>query len=231
MTGNKSGSFPVWATLFTVLCVVILCALGTWQLYRLAWKTDLLARIAIAQARPSVLVEPAKLDETWDFHHGMVEGQYDHTHTIAIVPRTYNGVMGAHLLTPLKLSDGRTIIVNRGWVPEGKVVPLEKKRGTVQVRGVFRIPEEPNMFVPFNHPEKGAWYRIDLSDLARYLKTDALVPVLLYAEVESGAGRYPVAQAIVPHIPNNHLQYALFWFSMAVVLVGVYIARFVRRAT
>jgi len=236
---SKTGMrqrYPFWATVLTIISVCILCALGVWQLGRLHWKTALLAHMAVEAARPAVPVSVDQLEETWDMRRGKVQGVFDHAHEMALAPRTYDGQTGYHILTPLITKGGSVMIVNRGWVPldkkDQKARPESLIAGSVSITGTFRKPQPDNIFVPMNRPQDGAWYRMDLADMARYLGGQKLPSVVLYADPDgNNASRLPIAAATTPQIANNHLQYAIFWFAMAVVLVGVYIARFVRRAT
>lgn len=210
----------------------ILCGLGTWQVQRLEEKTSLLALLDAQKARPARFL--SKLSDATPelaFHRVALRGHYFFDKTIALGPRTRNGVVGVHILTPFALEGGEgEVLVNRGWAPEG----WEEGRGdalaeTVYISGILRRPERANLFVPDNTPESGRWYRIDPGQMAAALGLPRLAPMLLYLEAtEEGGNDLPDAMVLSTRPPNNHLTYALFWFAMAGILAAIFALRFGR---
>lgn len=222
-----SIKLPFWATVFTVLGMGVLCALGTWQLHRLAWKEDLLRRIDAAYQLDAART---RLDPDTEFGRGRVRGVYDRGHEILLGPRTHEGMPGFHVITPLILEDGSVLLVNRGWVPADLKAP-QAARGRVRVAGMLRYPQARNLFTPPNDPEKNIWYALDMDGVARAGNFKALHPFVLYLEtqVPAESGPYPLAAATRPQLMNNHRQYAVFWFAMAGVLAVIYVLRFRRQ--
>lgn len=228
--------FPVWATLFTVAAIVVLCGLGTWQLQRLEWKREMIATLD-REAKKDPLQTMLAYDALQkgaeiDLKRGGVRGRFLHTREIALGPRTWNGEAGYHIFTPFELEGGGTVLINRGWVPLALKNPYSRPEsligGDMEIGGTFHLPEVPNPFVPGNRPEKEEWYRLDLAQIAKARGLEKLAPVVLYAEVAPQAGEYPVMEATRWHPRNQHLAYAFFWFSMAGVLAVVYGVRFFR---
>ncbi len=225
---------PFWATVLTIIGVLILCGLGTWQIKRLSWKQNLLAQIEQEHARDvsRIIIEPSDITADMNMQRGVIYGTFDHDHEIAIAPRTHEGTPGYHILTPLLLQDDSIMIVNRGWVPLDKRAidtrPESRVSGKTKVTGIFRTPQKPNIFVPQNAPNQGQWYRIDINDIQNHIGKDEIKPVILYAEATDNQNLLPLSSATKPQLNNNHLQYAFFWFSLAVTLIIIYILRFVR---
>ncbi|MEM7650744.1 MAG: SURF1 family protein [Pseudomonadota bacterium] len=221
---------PFWATFFTALGVCILCALGSWQLQRLEWKEDLLAKIA-AKEESFRQFSIANLSPENEFTKGEISGTLLFDKQIQLQPRTLDGTPGVHIITPLKLNSGETILVNRGWAPLG-YEEQETRSKTVKLAGMIRTIPEPNIFIPENIAESDSWYWVDLEALSTSKDLKNLMPVMLYEiDLTNGddAGLYPNASALEIHLNNNHMQYALFWFSMAGVLIAVFILRFAIR--
>lgn len=217
--------FPLWASIFTVIGVAILCGLGTWQIHRLAWKTELLADLERA-----VHAEPVDLPSTPpdSFVRVLVQGRYVHDKAIKLGPRTHEGAPGYHVLTPLQRPDGSYVMVNRGWISLDSD-EVFKPVGAMSVTGLLRPVPRYNMFVPLNNPEANQWYRVVPQDMAAAKNIEPVYDGVLYAEPSAKqAGSYPVATVLGVHLPNNHRQYAVFWFAMAGVLVGVFFLRFFR---
>ncbi len=235
---------PFWATVLTLMGLMILFSLGSWQLKRLVWKQGILASIAAqhdVEAR-NVPLKPSSLLADDYMRRGFITGVYDHSKEFLIYNRTLDGVPGYHLFTSLTLTQQHAeqgvdaILVNRGFIPveaeREAGVDMFKPSGIVQVSGVLRHTFDENMFVPQNHPEKEIWYRIDPAQMASAKEIGGLSPHLFYAEQEytqeaAPQEFYPITidGKITPN--NNHAQYAFFWFAMAAAMIGVYVVRFI----
>jgi surfeit locus 1 family protein len=228
----------VAAGVLTLGGVGILCALGTWQLQRLAWKNDIIARLETARAHPRTFTF-ADL-ETLGHEHlplafGTVSGRLLSANDILVGPKPADdgtGAIGYHLVTPLKLSGG-TVLVDRGWVLEDFKDPAQRAHLTapasvmVSFTGIVRKADW-NRFTSGNNPANDLWFRTDTAQIAAAKHLGRTAPVVMYAET---ANRKFDAQAMNPPgwAPRNkHLQYALFWYSMAGVLAGFYLFLFLR---
>lgn len=225
---------PLWATLFTLAGLALLCALGTWQLKRAAWKDGLIAQRDAILAQPPAPYDGARLravtagDDARFIAYITLQGAYLHDRAILIGPRTRQGETGHHLITPLELDDGTVILVNRGWTYRATVPPAA--RAAIKVTGHLRTPETPNRFVPANDPARHQWHSLDIPAMARHMGIPALSPYILYATAEDPAASPAIPHDLVTALPANHRAYALFWFTMALVLAGIYALRFLRRS-
>ncbi len=158
---------PFWATIFTITGVIILCALGSWQVKRLIWKTNLIERIQAEVTIDSSAVAIAPEDDLSEMllKRGFLKGEFLHDKTILIQARTYKGHPGYHIITPFKMADynDKIMFVNRGWIPveltfEDDIVI--KPRGLIMITGALRPAPEYNSFIPKNSPSEDQWYRI-----------------------------------------------------------------------
>lgn len=231
--------FPLWATVFTLIGIVILCLLGGWQLQRMAWKNEILHHLDEAYAANPMdkkLTYAALLDagkENAMFLRGHAAGQFLYQNEIAVGPRSYRGMPGYQIITPMALEDGGILLINRGWVPEDRKDPAARREGQLPgrqvVTGLARIPPEPGAFTPDNIPDKGEWYRANIDDVAVHFGLRQVAPYLLTAErPDHPTYGYPLPEEGPWRPTNNHLGYALFWFAMAGVLAVIYGLRFYR---
>jgi surfeit locus 1 family protein len=220
----------LWPTLATLGGTALLVALGTWQVERLHWKEGLIAEREAAQAMaPAPL--PAGADDwsTFDFRRVSVAGTFRHDQEQLFGFSAHRGEPGHPLLTPLVREGGAAVLVDRGWIPADKVHPASRRQGQiegeVEISGIarWRGDEAPSWFRPENRPDERLWYWYDLRALERATGLD-LLPVVVQAGPEPVPGGLPVPLPGVRPLPNNHLQYALTWYGLALTLLAVYVA-------
>jgi surfeit locus 1 family protein len=216
-----------WPTVIALTMMAITIGLGTWQVHRLAWKTDLLAKIA-ARMNGDAVPLPADISDPqgWAFRHVHLTGHFDPDHTFWLYGRTYDGKAGIHLLVPLVRDQGDAVLVDRGFVPFEQGSALSAYRaagGDAEIDGVARLPEPGGLFVPTNQPDKNIWYSVDVPAMAKTAQRP-LAPVYVAAKSDGSPG-WPAATGGTEGtgIRNEHLNYAIFWYSMAVVLAVIYV--------
>jgi surfeit locus 1 family protein len=217
------------AGLFGLLMIGVLCGLGIWQLQRLSFQQALLARMAERIHAPASALpddtEWAHLSpDAYEYRHVKITGIFDHDKE-ALVFRSLAGTVGYLVLTPLRLSSGAYVIVNRGFVPSDKKSPSSRLEGetsgTVEVTGLMRSPEERNLFTPADSPQTGIWFTRDPLLIAKTFHLPTAAPFTVDAEAAGAANNLPQAGTTVLAIPNNHLSYALTWFGLAAALAAV----------
>jgi len=213
--------------------IVALLALGTWQVQRLVWKRDLIATMETRLAAGPVPLDEAlvRTPEEREWQRVMVAGRFLHDSEAALYRLSVDGEPGYLILTPLRLADGRAVLVDRGHVPGERVDPSARPgsepEGMVWVTGVLRGPESPNAFANPNDPAGGAWFWIDLPALEADMGLD-LLPVVIHAD-PGPAGSWPRGGQAIFRPANNHLQYAVTWYGLAAVALVFYVLLLRRR--
>lgn len=217
----------------SVAALMVLLILGTWQVQRLHWKEDLLATIAERIAgTPRPLAEIEALEASVgdvDYWPARAEGTFVHgseRHFFA----THQGGSGYYVYTPLRLDDGRFLFVNRGFVPFDRKDAASRAEGQIEgrvtVEGLARdrLDEKPSFIVPENEPEKNIffWKDIDAMAATAGLPDGAeVLPFFLDADDTANPGGLPIGGVTMIDMPNNHLQYAITWYGLALALLGV----------
>jgi surfeit locus 1 family protein len=216
-----------WPTVTALIMMAMTAGLGTWQVHRLAWKTDLLAKIA-ARMNGDAVPLPADIANVpgWGFRHVHVAGRFDGGKALWLYGRTYDGKAGIHLLVPLVRAQGNAVLVDRGFVPFEHGSELAQYRpadGDVEIDGVAREPEPGGLFVPANQPGKNIWYTVDVPAMTQ-ATGESLAPLYVAAKSDGNPG-WPAATGGTEGtgIRNEHLQYAIFWYSMTLVLAVIYV--------
>ena len=219
---------PVVASVLTILGLGVLCTLGTWQLQRLEWKEDLLAKIESGTAETYDVLTLDHLKPENEFLKGRLIGRFDFGKEIAIKPRTYDGKPGIHIITPFILESGQTILINRGWAPDDYNLGAGPDGENDAVDIMLRVPVKPNMFVPQNRPEQNEWYALNIEQISKAMNLSTVLPVAGYElNMKDRESEHPFAHALKIKLNNNHMQYAMFWYAMAVIMLGVFYLRFV----
>jgi surfeit locus 1 family protein len=208
---HKRMIFPI---VIGVLGCGILIWLGTWQLSRLAWKEGVLAEIR-AEIRADPVPLPAVVDPSMKYLPVVVEGVIGDAELHVLVSRKQIGA-GYLIVAPLTLDDGRRVLLDRGFVPD-EAKEAVRPKGHVTVIGNLHWPDDMNASTPEPDMARNIWFGRDIPAMAAALDTE---PVLIVARESTGEGIEPMPVG-VEGIPNDHLEYAITWFSLCLVWLGM----------
>lgn len=213
---------------FVLIGIAILLGLGTWQMHRLDWKNAIIAQRDAGLAEPPLEIA-AGIDnwEDLDFRTVKLKGMFRHDLEQRYGVRARNNVLGHHVLTPFRQSDGRVFLVDRGWVPADKTDRHargeQQQTGLISLGGIarFRQNDRPGWFTPDNDPSARHWYHYDLAAMETAIGLD-LAPLVIEVDATPNSGGLPIGGQTMIKLANNHLQYAMTWYGLAVALLGVY---------
>ncbi|MHA1113678.1 MAG: SURF1 family protein [Alphaproteobacteria bacterium] len=224
----------LWPTVFTLPALAVLIGLGTWQMERMTWKQDMIETRG-ARASAVALAAPARIDDfaEMEFRRVRVEGAFLHGKEMYLGARTLRGNVGYQVVTPLRRSDGSFLLVNRGWVPRVKRDPETRTAGQptgkVVVEGLVRSPGFKGAFPPDNQPEKNFWFHVDIPAMTAWAGLGDVANYVVDAGPAPNPGGLPIGGQTRIHLRNEHLQYALTWYALAVALLVIYILYHRRR--
>lgn len=227
---NRRFAPGLLPTVFTLAGVVVLAALGVWQLQRLAWKRELIARAEAGLAAPPLELaglprDPAALD----WHRVRVRGRLLAKWNFAYGVARSGERVGARLLTPFELPDGTLILLDRGFLAEPELPPHEppalKREVEAAVVGVLRDHrfDRPGPFTPDNDPGARRFWWLDPVALRHFVGRE-VVPVVVVAESAEPREILARVEPVRVDLPNRHLGYAITWFGLAAGLLAVYLA-------
>jgi len=207
--------------LVTLPVLAILIGLGTWQVQRLHWKTELLAHLAAAQAGPAQPLTASPEPWTKVFATGRLLN--DREALLGLEVR--NAVLGAFLVVPLQRQDGPPLLVNRGWVPFEREARVNHPEGEVRVEGYIRPGESAGLFSATDDPAGRRFYTFDPAAIGAALGLPEVAPFALVALAPPGTppAALPQPARHFPQPPNNHLGYVITWYGLALALVGVFV--------
>ncbi|KAB2700535.1 SURF1 family protein [Ochrobactrum sp. Kaboul] len=226
----------VLASLFFALFV----GLGIWQIERLQWKLDLIARVD-ARVHAEPVAAPGKDD--WaninqkddEYRHVTITGTYLNDKEVLVRALTERGA-GYWVLTPLRSTDGSLTYINRGFVPSDKRDLSTRQEtqiaGETTVTGLLRMPEPDGFFLRPNDPAKNSWNSRDVAAFAAKENLGTVAPYFIDADAKSNPGNQPVGGLTVVSFRNSHLSYAVTWFALAAMVAGaaVFVWRYERKS-
>jgi surfeit locus 1 family protein len=236
--GQDSSLRPATIAVATpwAACIAILLALGIWQVERRAWKLDLIDRV---ERRVHAEPVPAPAPAAWpsinpsddEYKRVTLSGRFLGDRETLVQALTVDG-SGYWVVTPLETADG-VVLVNRGFVPPDRRDPASRGAGnpdgTVSVTGLLRISEPGGGFLRHNDPAANRWYSRDVAAIAAARNLPGVAPFFVDADATPNPGGLPIGGLTVIAFPNNHLVYALTWFTLALMLAGAGLQR-LRRA-
>lgn len=201
---------------FGALGMAFLVSLGVWQLQRLAWKEGVLDEIAVRiEAAPVAL--PAQVDRDADrFLPVTVSGSFTGDPVRVLVSVQGSGP-GYRVISAFEAGD-RRVLVDRGFISNSVEMP-QTPLGEVNVVGNLHWPDEVDSFTPDADVARNIWYARDVDALAAHLNTEPVFVVLRQMSVPDG--QMTALPVTVDGIPNNHLGYAIQWFGLALVWLGM----------
>jgi surfeit locus 1 family protein len=217
---------------FGLVLFAAFIALGIWQVERRSWKLALIARVdarvhAAPVSAPGPKEWPAVTAARDEYRHVRLEGHLLNGEETLVYTATDLGP-GYWVMTPLKRDDGTIVLVNRGFVPTARRDPSSRRQGEVKgevtITGLLRISEPSWTFLRSNKPAENRWYSRDVAAIAKARHLSDVAPYFVDADKTPNPGGLPVGGLTRIHFRNAHLQYAITWFALALmVIVGAFI--------
>ncbi len=210
-----------FAWLFIIASTVLTTTLGIWQVQRLAWKNDLIAQVQSVQDKPALSGLPA--DETLmqeRYRKITLTGDFLMDFSVFRPMAMEGGKNGFQVFSPLKLEgEPRIVLVNRGFINGRMEVVrqvLEKQKNSdVTIEGVLRDPRERRYFMPENQYDKRIWMYEDLATLEK--ETAKPVLPLVIEETTACKDCEMIRSDGRVRLRNDHLGYAITWFSLTII--------------
>ncbi|OCP16101.1 hypothetical protein BC361_03925 [Ensifer sp. LC54] len=232
----KAGARPsrsrlVLTVALSVLAVVFI-ALGSWQVQRLFWKLDLIARV---DARVHAEPVPAPPPPEWpgisaekdEYRRVTAQGTFDHEREVLVQAVTERGA-GFWVVTPIVQEDRSTILINRGFVPSDRRDAAGRAQGEtsgiIDVTGLLRMSEPGGGFLRSNDPTGDRWYSRDVVAIAKAKGLANVAPYFIDADATPNPGGLPAGGLTVVSFRNSHLVYAATWYVLALMsATGIFV--------
>jgi surfeit locus 1 family protein len=215
-------------TLWFLVGFALLAGLGVWQIQRLHEKETLIGSI-----ESGMRANPVPLDEALqrgpanaEYHHVRLAGHFLQEKELYLFARGPMGAVGVDIVTPFIQDNGETVLVDRGFVPEALRDPNTRQAGQpageVMLSGVLRLSQRPGLFTPAPNRQTRLWFVREVPSMAGAVGL-TVPPVVVEADAAPNPGGWPLGGRTQTDIPNDHLQYAVTWFGLALALLAVYL--------
>lgn len=234
---------PFWlfSHVFAATVVLLFIALGLWQLARHNERADFNQLVGARSMPPAASIADAldRPEGDIDYRFVRVSGVFADEDFVRVANRSQGGVAGQHVVALFTLDDGRTLLVNRGFVPLGSDEALRPApTGPVEVVGWLRASADRGWLGAADPGEGDVVPRLDVAAIAQRLGADA-TPVshwLLLADddtqlanggtptSDSALAAFPDPVPLPPLDGGPHLSYMGQWFIFATLGVGFYLA-------
>ena len=225
-------------TVFSLAALLIFVGLGTWQLQRKIWKEALIQRLDQRLTAPAVDLPPRErwstLDATNDefrrvkFSAVFEPGAEALVYTTGSTMRADVSGPGYWVFAPARSAAGELVVVNRGFVPQGWEGPATGDAASAPANadlvGVMRWPESRGVFSPKDDPGRNLWFVRDPVAIAAAKGWGEVAPFFVELESPQPPNGLPRAAALKVSLRNEHLQYAITWYGLGLVVVVMFVA-------
>ena len=194
----------------------MLLSLGSWQLYRLNWKLNLLSEIE--NSLKNNPVEFSKVDKK-NYLRVKTSGIIDFKKQIYLYNLNESGKPGFEVINPIIINN-ENYLINRGWIPFNKKdKPEVNLINESNIVGTLKLQHEASTFKPDNDINKNYWFTLNREDIFKYTGKK-FSDYIIYL---NGDYKLPKPKVITANISNNHKKYAITWFSMAISILLIYL--------
>jgi surfeit locus 1 family protein len=211
----------------TIIGVTLLLALGIWQLYRLKEKTLFIASISHNLSSPAVSYDDLAQTQT---NYGKIKltGHFFNNKDIFLYGRKAMAPEkeGYYLLTPFQTTNGKIIMITRGWfAAKNKTkINITNTEFDKEITAIILPLERKKLFIPDNDLKNNTWFTLEhkqmMDSLGLNLENFYLVQI---GPQDLPSQIIPINPDSLIMIKNDHLEYALTWFSLAICLIVIFI--------
>ena len=203
-------------SVFVYFIILILISLGSWQLYRLNWKLNLITQIK--NSLKNNPIELSKVDKK-NYLRIKTSGKIDFEKQIYLYNLSDSGKPGFEVINPITINN-ENYLINRGWISFD-----QKDQSNInlvnedKIIGTLKLQSKASIFKPENDVKKNYWFTLDRDDIFKYTGKK-FSKYIIYL---NGDYKIPKPKVITANISNNHKKYAITWFSMAISILLIYL--------
>ena len=209
---------------FSIFFVIVFVFLGVWQIERAAHKEGLLQAFNSEQESPPIRLT----SQSPDWSRVFVDGIFDSSRQILIDNQIYKGKVGYKIFTPFRFDDNKIVLVDRGWIAQGQ------SRSDLPQLNI--LEKKSRIIATVTSPEQGVlagselltneWPRVSQTKAVEVIASAFKEPILdIVLVLDPGSSQITEFIQIKPFAitPVKHYGYAMQWFTMSIVLLGMFL--------
>ncbi|MDA9020971.1 SURF1 family protein [Gammaproteobacteria bacterium] len=209
---------------FSIFFVIVFVFLGVWQIERAAHKEGLLQAFNSEQESPPIRLT----SQSPDWSRVFVDGIFDSSRQILIDNQIHKGKVGYKIFTPFRFDDNKIVLVDRGWVAQGQ------SRSDLPQLNI--LEKKSRIIATVTSPEQGVlagselltneWPRVSQTKAVEVIASAFKEPILdIVLVLDPGSSQITEFIQIRPFAitPVKHYGYAMQWFTMSIVLLGMFL--------
>ena len=198
---------------FVFFFITLFCSLGTWQLYRLQWKQDLINQIS--EGLNSTPIQYSQ-NINKNYQRVTLVGKYNFKNQIYLYNLNKKGQPGFDVITPFETLNKENVLINRGWIKKEFKNNPRINSFSKNIKGLLKESNKKNIFTPENDLKENIWFSINLNEIQK-LTGKKFNKFIVYLEDEKI--NTPKPKEITIDLPNNHLKYAITWYSISISIL------------
>ncbi|MDB4253789.1 SURF1 family protein [Gammaproteobacteria bacterium] len=211
-------------TSFSIFFVIVFVFLGVWQIERAAHKEGLLQAFNAEQESPPIRLT----SQPPDWSRVFVDGIFDSSRQILIDNQIHKGNVGYKIFTPFRFDDNKIVLVDRGWIAQGQ------SRSDLPQLNI--LEKKSRIIATVTSPEQGViagselltneWPRVSQTKAVEVIASAFKEPILdIVLVLDPGSSQITEFIQIKPFAitPVKHYGYAMQWFTMSIVLLGMFL--------
>jgi len=209
---------------FSIFFVIVFVFLGLWQIERAAHKEGLLQAFNSEQESPPIRLT----SQSPDWSRVFVDGIFDSSRQILIDNQIHKGKVGYKIFTPFRFDDNKIVLVDRGWIAQGQ------SRSDLPQLNI--LEKKSRIIATVTSPEQGVlagselltneWPRVSQTKAVEVIASAFKEPILdIVLVLDPGSSQITEFIQIKPFAitPVKHYGYAMQWFTMSIVLLGMFL--------
>ena len=198
---------------FVFFFITLFCSLGTWQLYRLQWKQDLINQIS--EGLNSTPIQYSQ-NINKNYQRVTLVGKYNFKNQIYLYNLNEKGQPGFDVITPFETLNKENVLINRGWIKKEFKNNFAINSSSANIKGLLKESSRKNIFTPNNDLKENIWFSINLNEIQKMTgkKFNKFIVYLEDEKIDT-----PKPKEITIDLPNNHLKYAITWYSISISIL------------
>ncbi len=198
--------------IFFIFFIFTILSLGTWQVYRLYLKNNL-----ISDLQNNLKTSSINFNVDIDKEYTKVLFKKKDINTKIFLYHLNKGEIGFKVIVPYEINSSLLVLVDKGWIRKDKISLIKNILFNDDIiEGYTKKIREKNLFTPNNNIKEDFLYSVEIDNLKKSLNKN-IYPLLIIQTSKTNKDIIPNDYEV--RLPNNHLQYAITWYGLAIFTI------------